>query len=425
MEGTIAVVFIILFVLNAAAVSRRIQTTSITLPMLYTVFGLILSEKGLGLINVDLENEFVQIIAELTLVLVLATDASRINLHRVRKDHNLPTRLLVIGLPLTMIMGTAVAFGLFSGIPFWEAAIIGIMLSPTDASLGLAVVTNPKVPVRIRQTLNIESGLNDGIAMPFLLMAISFAAAETSNNPGFWFTFAGKQVVLGILAGVVVGFFGVKLLQWGQDSGWMSIEFQKISALSIGLLAYGAAEIIGGNGFIAAFVTGATAGHFYRGKRSNMLYEFAEVEVQFMMMLTFMIVFGAIMLPTALNNINGTVLLYALLSLTIIRILPVAISMAGAKISWLTINFLGWFGPRGIASILYLFTVLEEENLASTNLIYTAVLITVLLSILFHGITAVPGAAYYSKHLPNRINPEAPEMSQVPEIPMRHTGFLK
>lgn len=421
MEGTITLVVVVIFVLIAGVVSRHIQSTIITLPMLYTILGLTLSSKGLGLLSLSMDNELVQIIAELTLIFVLATDASRINLRQVRKDHDLPLRLLTLGLPLTMVVGTAVAFGLFTGIPFWEAAIIGIILSPTDASLGLAVVSNPKVPVRIRQALNIESGLNDGIAMPFLLMAISFAAAETSNDPGYWLIFGGQQIIFGSLAGLVAGFLGAKLIQWGRTSGWMSIEFQKIGALAIGVLAYGLAELIGGNGFIAAFLAGATAGNIFRHNQAKELHEFAEVEVQFMMMLTFMIVFGAIMLPAALDSVSLPIILYSLISLTVVRLIPVALSLIKAKVNWTTINFIGWFGPRGTASVLYLFTVLEEEQIVTANLIYTTVLITVFMSIFLHGITAVPGANFYSKRLHQKVSANAPEFQGVTEMPMRST----
>jgi NhaP-type Na+/H+ or K+/H+ antiporter len=180
MEPALALVAVLVCVLVAAAISRRIQGTIVTLPMVYTVLGLILSGRVLGIIEVDLENKFIQIIAELTLILVLATDASRINVRSLIRDHSLPTRLLAIGLPLMMLFGTILAAIFFAELTFWEAAVLGVILSPTDASLGQAVVTNPRVPVRIRQTLNVESGLNDGIAMPFLLMALNLALAEES-----------------------------------------------------------------------------------------------------------------------------------------------------------------------------------------------------------------------------------------------------
>ncbi len=419
MDITIAIVAILICVLLAAAISQRIQGTIITLPMVYTVLGLILSGRILGIVNFDLESELVRIVAELTLVLVLATDASRIDVRTLIKDHSLPIRLLGIGLPLMMIFGTIVAAILFAELDFWEAAVLAVILSPTDASLGQAVVTNPRVPVRIRQSLNVESGLNDGIAMPFLLLALSLAVAEENSlGPGYWIGLALAQIGFGVLAGAIIGFLGGRFIEWGQHSGWMSKEFQKISILALALLAFGVAELVGGNGFIAAFVMGVTAANTTRKEDTEMLYEYAEVEVQGLMLLTFMVVFGAVMLPLALDHFTGAMLLYAILSLAMIRFLSVLVSMIGTRVRPVTTAFLGWFGPRGVASILYIFTVLEED-LADEALIYNVVMLTVLISIFVHGITAAPGAKWYAKIVEAVVTSEGTEMKEVPEMPVR------
>lgn len=420
----LGLVAVLLCVLIAAAISRRIQGTVITLPMVYVILGLILSGRVLGIIEVDLENEFIQIIAELTLILVLATDASRINVRSLIRDHSLPTRLLAIGLPLMMFFGTVLAAIFFAELTFWEAAVLAVILTPTDASLGQAVVTNPRVPVRIRQTLNVESGFNDGIAMPFLLMALSLAVAEQDPlGPSYWLGLALTQILFGILAGLIIGFLGGRFIEWGQQSGWMSREFQKISTLVLALLAYGAAELTGGNGFIAAFVMGVTMANTTRREDTEMLYEYAEVEVQGLMMLTFMIVFGTVMLPLALDQFDGTMLLYAVLSLAVVRLLAVSVGLFRTKVKPVTAGFIGWFGPRGIASILYVFTVLEED-LPGESLIYNVVMLTVLISIFAHGITATPGAKWYAKQVEGVAESEGTEMQEVPEMPVRGSARL-
>lgn len=419
METAVALIAIIICVLVAAAISQRIQGTIITLPMVYTVLGLILSGRVLGIIELEPENELIRIIAELTLIMVLATDASRIDVRMLIRDHSLPQRLLAIGLPLMMVFGTIVAAMIFADLSFWEAAVLAIILTPTDASLGQAVVTNPKVPVRIRQTLNVESGLNDGIAMPFLLLALNLAVAEESLLGQSHFLWrAATQIAFGILAGVIVGFLGGRFIQWGQKSGWMTKSFQKISLLLLALLAYGVAELVGGNGFIAAFVMGMTAANTTRKMDAELLHEYAEVEVQGLMMLTFMVVFGAVMLPLALDQFDGRMLLYAVLSLAVLRLLAVGISLINARVKPVTIGFLGWFGPRGIASIIYIFMVLEED-LANEALIYNVVMLTVLISIFAHGVTAAPGANWYAKRVANITKPDGTEMASVPEMPVR------
>ena len=421
MEESLSLVAIVLCVLIAAAISRRIQGTIITLPMVYTVMGLILSGRVLGVIRLDLDNEFIQIIAEVTLILVLFTDASHIDVRRLIRQYSLPTLLLALGLPLMMILGTIVAAMLFAEFSFWEAAVLAIILSPTDASLGQAVVTNPKVPVSIRQALNVESGLNDGIAMPFLLLALNLAVAEESLlGQAHFLQQALAQIVFGVLAGVIIGFLGSRFIAWGQKSGWMSKEFQKLSALALALLAYGLADLSGGNGFIAAFVMGVMVTNISTTGETERIYEFAEVSVQGLIMLTFMIVFGAVMLPLALDKINITMLLYAILSLTVIRLLSVGLSLIRINVQRVTVGFLGWFGPRGIASILYIFTVLEED-LVNETVIYNVVMLTVLISIFAHGITAVPLAKWYSQRIKAVAGPKGVEMKDVVEMPGRPT----
>jgi NhaP-type Na+/H+ or K+/H+ antiporter len=380
--------------------------------MLYTFFGILLGGLVLDIIPLTPESNLVEVIAELTLVIVLATDASRIDLRGLFRDHNLPTRLLGIGLPLTMIFGTIAAVLIFTDLSFWEAAILGVILSPTDASLGQSVVSNLKVPVRIRQTLNIESGLNDGIAMPFLLLAIAIAESEVMfAKPAAFLISVFVQIGLGLAAGLVVGYLGTKFILWGQRSGWMSRNYQKI---------YGLAELIGGNGFIAAFCFGLTSSNVAGKEESEDLYEFAEREVTILMLLTFLL-FGAVMLPPAIAALNPEIVLYAVLSLTLVRMVSVGFSMVGEKVRSITTLFVGWFGPRGIASILYIFIVLESESLPGLELIYSVVMITVLFSIYAHGITAAPAADRYGRRMSelDRAENAAPENQEVTEMPLR------
>jgi NhaP-type Na+/H+ or K+/H+ antiporter len=411
----------LLFILLAAAVSKRIQGSVITLPMIYVILGLILSDMGLDLVRLDLESEFVRIVAELTLVLVLASDAARINVRHLVRDHNLPLRLLVVGLPLTMILGTLLAALVFENLMLAEAAIVGILLAPTDASLGQAVISNPLVPVRIRQTLNIESGLNDGIAMPFLLLAIALAGAEEFGGLAYWIELGVTQILFGVLAGLVVGVVGWRFIVWGRSSGWMSRRFRKISAVMLALLAYAAAGLIGGNGFIAAFVMGVTVGNVLKDDKLDELHEHVEVEVDLLILLTFMLVFGAVMLPKALRMLDWKIALYAILSLTVVRMLPVAMSMIGERVKMVTVGFLGWFGPRGTASILYLFTVLDAETVPAIETIYTVTLITVLFSVFAHGISAAPAARWYGSIMADEdlMEADAAERQEVPMMPVR------
>ena len=389
--------------------------------MVYTALGLLIGSRGLGLVEMGLDNEVLRIIAELTLVLVLASDASRISLRLLRRDHNLPARLLSVGLLLTMLLGTLIAYLMFGELGFWGAAVLAIILAPTDASLGQPVVTNPSVPVRIRQTLNIESGLNDGIAMPFLVLAISLTIASDERMAPARFIISGLvDIGIGIGIGVVVGWLGARFLRWGRTSGWISENFRKIGGLTLVLLAYAVAEFTGGNGFIAAFVMGMVTGRVSRHTDED-VHEHIEVEVSLLILLTFLL-FGAVLLPRALDGFNGMAILYALISLTVIRMVPVAISLWGSGVRPITAAFIGWFGPRGTASILYIFMVLDvEELIIGADLIYEVAMITVFLSVILHGITAAPLAKYYGNRIKvlGEERPDTMEMDPVPELPLR------
>jgi NhaP-type Na+/H+ or K+/H+ antiporter len=407
---------IALSILAFGLISGRIERSVITPPMVFVLIGLLVGRWGLGIVPAVIATPFVHILATITLVLVLFTDASRIDLKLLRQDHDLPVRLLAVGLPLTIALGMLVAFLLLGGITLWEAALLAAILAPTDAALGQAVVNSPKLPVRIRQTLNVESGLNDGLALPVVLIFFSLASGQQDKGTGEWLLFVSKQVGLGPLAGILVGFVGGKLAVWGQRTGWMNHSFQDLSSLGLSLLAYASAELIGGNGFIAAFCAGLTLGNTARSI-CTCLYEFAEAEGQLLTLLVFM-VFGAIMVPDALDNFSWPHVLYAVLSLTIIRMLPVAVSMLGMRLRWGTVFFLGWFGPRGIASILYALLLLEGSGVAGMEVILSIAMTTVLLSIFAHGLTALPGTNWYAQYT-QRTSDAAEEHQPVAEMPVR------
>ncbi|MDA1313929.1 MAG: sodium:proton antiporter [Acidobacteria bacterium] len=411
--------FVALFILVFGLVSERLQRSIITAPMAFALFGVVMGPEGLGLLHIGFDSEVVRELAEATLVIVLFTDASRIDLKILKKNYELPLRLLSVGLPLTILGGTLLAALLLDTLTFWEAAVVAAILAPTDAALGQAVVSSPKVPVRIRQALNVESGLNDGIALPVVLFFIHLAASSEGTEPGQWLNFVSHQLILGPAVGAAVGFLGGQLVERGVTSQWMSHAFQQISAVAIALLAFAGAEAVGGNGFIAAFVAGLVLGNTAK-RACTCLIEFAEAEGQLLTLFAFL-VFGVAEIGPILAGLSAPLVLYAVLSLTLIRMIPVSLSLLGAGLRWPTHLFLGWFGPRGLASILYIFLVLEESGLQGGDDIFTVVMCTVLLSIFAHGVTAWPASELYSRHAEKLKNeePSCAEHKPVEELPVR------
>lgn len=392
-------VFILVGTLLVATISKRIRGTVITLPMTYTLFGLSVAILFSDFFVLQYGSPIIEIIAELTLVLMLATDSSRIKLKDLLNYHDLPMRMLIIALPLTFVMGTVVGAILFEGANIWILAIVAVMLAPIDSSLAESSVNNPKVPMRIRQTLNIEGGMDDGITLPFVMLFISLAiSSENDIGASKFLIFTIQKIGLGVMVGAIMGYLSAQYISWGNKSGWMSSQFQKISWLALVLLTFGLAEAIGGNGFIAAFLFGIISGNTIDVQESNRLHQSAEVENTLLMMLTFMF-YGAVMLYPALQHISFEFIIYAVLNLTLIRMLPVAISLIGSKLRLETIMYLGWFGPRGIASILYVYTVLRAEGIASQEKIFSVVMITIFFSVLAHGLSAVPLTNWYGKRI--------------------------
>lgn len=414
----LAFALIAVFVLLYGIISKRLQTTIISGPMVFVVFGFILSSDVTGLLT-NKDHTFINIIANLTLILVLFSDASRINLGLFRREQDLPKRLLGIGLPLTIAAGVFAGVLLLTGLPFWQAAILATILAPTDAALAQAVINSNRVPARISQALNVESGLNDGICFPILLLFIYLADTSGEIRPAsYWVGFLSFQLILGPLAGAVVGFLGGKMVLWGLNKNWMSANYQRISGLALAVAAFFIAELVGGNGFMSAFFAGLVFGNV-AVKVSDPIYEFGEAEGDNLILLTFLL-FGAVMVPDALGAISWKYILYAILSLTLIRLLPVAISLIGKGLSAPSVLYLGWFGPRGAASILYVLLVVDNYDFSGQSIIFNITAITVLFSVFMHGLTAVPGANAYASTLEKTpMENKSSEIKEVKKLPTR------
>lgn len=378
-----------------ALVSKRIQGGFLTPPILFTVGGLLLSYLLMETAGLTYDEGGLHVLAELTLILVLAADSSQISLTELKKMKAIPARLLLIGLPLIMLMGTIIGHTVFPDIGWYQAALLAAILAPTDAALGASVLADKSVPLKIRQGLNVESGLNDGIALPAVLFFACFLNLVHQSGGENWIIFLTLQLSLGPLMGILVGWCGGHLIARAAKKGWMTTEFQGVAAIALAVIAFAVAEMVHGNGFIAAFIAGLTYGNL-KVDYSKFLNEFTETESQFLSYLTFFL-FGALILPEAIPHINGQIILYACLSLTLVRMLPVAVSMLGLGLRLPTIGFMGWFGPRGLASLLFALLILEDLNVMQAEFIQTAVAATVLGSILLHGITAAPISRAYGK----------------------------
>lgn len=389
------ITFFIVLVFLFTLISKRIERTIITAPIIFTVAGMLLYYLSPKVAETEIQHESVLLLAELTLALLLFTDASRIQLRKVLKETILPERLLGVGMPLTIIAGTIVAIVLFRGISIWEAALLAVILAPTDASLGQVVVQSRLVPESIRQALNVESGLNDGLSMPFFTLFLGLAAINDLTFNADWVIYTGEQIFLALLVGIAFGWIGGWLIGEAGSRDWIDEPLQQLGLLALALMTYGGAVMIGGNGFIASFLGGLLVKRGFEDAHYH-ANEFSEAWGQLLNYFVFFI-FGVIAFKLV-PVFTGTIILFAILSLTIVRMLPVAVALLRSRVIPATTLFMGWFGPRGLASVVLGLIYLEHEaNLPYEETIIVAVTATVLLSIIAHGVSAVPGIKLYAQ----------------------------
>ncbi len=375
-----------------ALVSARLQRADLTAPVVFTAVGAALA--WFGLVDAASPPAAITPVVEVTLVWVLFSDAARLPLQQLRRDVSRYVRLLGIGLPLTVVFGWLLALWFFPQFGLWLALLVGAALAPTDAALGVPVVTNPAVPSRIRQLITVESGLNDGIATPVVMVAIAGAAAaaglESAEGPGS----AAVELLVGAGVGAAIGAAGGWLLQLARRRGTGAEDFAGIGVLALSLLAYTAALAVGGNGFVAAFCAGLAFGTC-AGQRAPAELVFVE-QMGGLVSLLVWLAFGAITIPTMLANFVPLTLVYAVLSLTVVRMLPVALASIGAGLDRNTILFVGWFGPRGLASLVFALLAMETLGPVSDQAV-AVIAATVLLSVVAHGFSAAPLAARYGR----------------------------
>jgi len=403
------IVFIVL-IFTYSLVSRPLEQTIITAPVVFTLVGMIAGflapESQQGGFSLDL---FLRL-AEIGLVLLLFTDASRTDLTVLRSIWNLPMRLLSTGLLLTIFLGAVAAQLLFPRLSIWEAGILAAILAPTDAGLGQIIVNSPHVPLRIRQALNVEAGLNDGLSVPFLLFFMALAASDFASHDASMTRFIVEQLGFGTLVGLGIGLVGGWLLGVSSRRNWITETFQQIGVVVLPVLCLVLSEAIGASMFISAFVAGLAVQLGFK-EVSKHSVEFSEQWGQLINLSVFFI-FG-VLVARGWQQFTTASILYGVLSLTVIRMLPVAIALIGTGLSRATVLFTGWFGPRGLASIVLGLVYLEQEtHLPGEPVIRVAVMSTVLLSIFAHGLSAMPGVDLYQRKIAS-LAPDASEHAEL------------
>jgi sodium/hydrogen antiporter len=411
------IVILLMVTVAYALLAGRLDRWSISGPMVFVAAGLVLGPEMLGVLELSLGSDVVLTFTELTLAALLFADATSVPLRDLEGDAGTDGRLLGVGLLLTILLGTVVGLVLAPELGWAGAALIASVLAPTDAALGMAVVTDRAVPARIRRALNVESGLNDGIVTPFVTLFLAAVLSEEGVDKGPWLVEALVQMGLALLVAAVVGGVGGWLLSTASRRGWTSGVSEQLGVLALAILAYVGAVEVGGNGFVSAFAAGLIFGAVGRPRHEAIGFtEHASLFASYVVW----VVFGASFVgPVLAGSVDPFAIAYAVCSLTVVRMVPVAIALAGKGFGARTIAFMGWFGPRGLASVV--FTLLAVEELRSTPVdlpLFEIATWTILLSVILHGVSARPMSAAYGARI-RAGDPEAPELVKVAEPHVR------
>jgi len=378
-----------LFVFGFGLFSGRLERATMSGPMVFVVAGLLLGPLGLGWFDGDATKKELRVLADLTLATILFIDAANADLSTLKRQFRIPSRMLLFGLPGAILLGTLFAALLFDTLSIYQAAILGTMLAATDAALGKAVVTNRAVPARIREGLNIESGLNDGLCVPilFVLIALAVGAGSEQGGASLALTLVMQELGIGLAVGLGLTAVGTRLLRWCLNRGWVNETWTQVIVVALAIACFSVAQSLHGSGYIAAFAGGLLFG-FRAKEATHKMVLTAEATGETLALMTWML-FGAMVIGQSVQYFTWEMLLYALLSLTIIRMLPIYLSLSGIGETTETKLFLGWFGPRGLASLVFAIIVVNE-GVPDGELLGVVVVLTVFLSLVAHGVSANP-----------------------------------
>ena len=384
-----------LFIFVYSMVAGRIERSAISGPMVFVIAGFLVGPFGFGWMDGDATSDDLRTMADLTLALILFIDAANADMAILKRQFRIPSRMLLLGLPGVIALGFGLAVLMFDGLSLYEAAILATMLAATDAALGKAVITNKAVPAQIREGLNIESGLNDGICVPIVLFFIALAVGgQHGDSEARAIALVAQELGIGMAVGMGLAFFGTLLLRWCWKQGWVTEIWMQVTVVGLAVASFAAAQSLHGSGYIAAFTGGLLFG-FMAKDATHKLVLAAEGTGETLALVTWML-FGAMVIGPAFQQFSWEVVVYALLSLTVIRVVPIFLSLAGTGESVSSRLFLGWFGPRGLASIVFAIIVINAE-VPGGEFLALVVICTVFLSLIAHGVTAHPLARWIGR----------------------------
>ena len=390
---TVALVFGALLIVGALG-SGLAHRSFLSMTAVFVVAGFVLGDGGLGVLEFDADGAFVEDLATVALIVILFRDGLEVEAEMLQKAWRLQARKLIVAMPVTCILVAVVAHAL-TDLTWTESFLLGALLSPTDPVLSSSVVTNPRVPRLVRHSLNLESGLNDGLALPAVL---AFSAALAADRDFVWYEFVLQDVGIGFAFGLGLGFLASWLMPGGRGIVGSGIpdHHKSLYVLGVAFATYGitVAEPSDGNGFIAVFVCAIVLGirrpdvQGWFAQRSEDIVEIVKLGI--------FVVFGSLLTFDGLFTDGWAAVALVAVTLLIARPVAVWVALAGLRVDRATKAFMSWFGPKGVATVTFSLLILAEPIPGGERIFELAALV-VLCSIVAHGLTDTPGSEWIAR----------------------------
>ena len=393
MYSLLAVICLLVFLFSLVA--KRAERSMFTGPILFLLAGMLLGGAGAGWVSPQITPDVLRVLADITLALLLFADGAHSDRASLRDHAQLPVRMLAIGIPGSILLGVAAGIVLLPAFDLWQLAIMATALAATDAALGKSVVSDPRVPTYIRSTLNVESGLNDGLCVPILLVFIALSQSHHGDEPGMIaLALTAQEIGIGLLVGLTVAGLGFQLIALAKARGFINSLWKRVPTVMLALLCFALTQSLHGSGYIAAFSGGLLFGHLARQRVHHMVVDAEGIgEV---LGLTTWFLFGAAVVPIVSQRLSWDMVAYALCCLTFVRMVPALVSLIGSGVSMKHALFMAWFGPRGLASIVFAIIILHEQVKEGDD-IAVIIACTIFLSVILHGLSAAPLAHRFTK----------------------------
>jgi NhaP-type Na+/H+ or K+/H+ antiporter len=378
-------------VLGYALISEKVNRSYIAPALIFLLLGMALGPFGLHLLDAGPGTEGYTVLAQLALTVILFNQAANLRFDGIRLHGPVTLRLLVIGIPLTVVLGALTAAVLLPVLPWWEAVCLAAIVAPTEVALIEALLDDRRIPERVRHALSVESGFYDGFALAILLTALALASEQADRSDVNWTWFIFSTEFLSLLAGAAVGLVGGLVVAWSRSRDWMSDIWAQLATLALAFICFGLGEWIQASGFVAAFTGGLAFSFVAKRKAAAPLStQVCDATAQLLELLVFAM-FGAFAVIDGWRRADWRIVLFALLALFAVRIVAVLVAFVRTGLPTPDRLFIGWFGPRGIGTVVLGLLVVNRGDILHADVIATAVVVTVTLSLVLHSLTTAPG----------------------------------